>query len=199
MEELALKKKSGAVPYVAPIPILLVGANVDGKPNFATVGDCAVLGLRPALVVVSLSATHHTTRGVLSERVFSINVPTQSMVSLVDYFGNVSGRDIDKSALLPSEPGEETGAPLATACPINLECRVRTVVEIEHRRIFIADVVQAHVDEAFVEPTGAGNRVAPLTAIRPIVYGLDGYYYEIGNKIGTSYECWRALASLAAK
>jgi flavin reductase (DIM6/NTAB) family NADH-FMN oxidoreductase RutF len=199
MEELVLKKKIGVIPYVAPIPMVLVGANVDGKPNFATVGDCAVLGLRPALVAVSLSATHHTTRGMLAERVFSINVPTQSMVSLVDYFGSVSGRDIDKSAFLPSEPGEETGAPLATACPINLECRVRTVVEIEHRRIFIADVVQARVEEAFVGPTGEGNGVAPLTAIRPILYGLDGAYYGIGDKLGMSYECWRELASLAPK
>jgi flavin reductase (DIM6/NTAB) family NADH-FMN oxidoreductase RutF len=194
-----VKKKIGVVAYVAPIPMVLVGAVVDGRPNFATVGDCAILGLRPALVAVSLAATHHTTRGVLAERAFSINIPTESMVSLVDYFGTVSGRDVDKSVLLPSEPGEETGAPLATACPINLECRVRSVLEIEHRRIFIADVVQAQVDEEFLEPGDERNRVVALTAIRPIVYAPDGAYYGIGGKIGTSYECGRTTSDPARK
>ncbi len=189
----------GAVPYVAPIPIVLVGATVDGRPNFATIGDCAILGINPPLVVVSLAATHHTTRGVLAHRAFSINVPTEAMVALVDYFGMASGKDIDKSALLPSEPGDETGAPLATDCPINLECRVRTVVDVEHRRIFIADVVQTHVDERFLERANGQARVAPLTALRPILYALDGAYYGVGGKIGTSYECGRGLIAPEAK
>ncbi len=187
------KTKIGAIPYVAPIPIVLVGAVVDGRPNFATVGDCAVLGIRPPLVVVSLSAAHHTTRGVLAMRAFSVNVPTESMVALVDYLGTVSGRDVDKSLLLASEPGDETGAPLVLACPLGLECRVRSVVEVEHRRILIADVVQAYVDEAFVTPGTEGARVAPLTALRPILYALDGEYYGVGGRIGTSYESGRAF------
>lgn len=192
-----MKKGIGALPYLAPIPIVLVGAIVDGRPNFATVGDCAVLGLRPALIAVSLAAAHHTTRGVLDHRAFSINVPTQSMVSLVDYFGTVSGRDVDKSALLPSELGEETGTPLVIACPVNLECRVRSVLEIEHRRIFIADVVQAHVDEKFLEQRDGRDAVAPLTAIRPILYALDGAYYGVGRKVGMSYECGRTFSDPA--
>jgi flavin reductase (DIM6/NTAB) family NADH-FMN oxidoreductase RutF len=187
------KTKIGAVPYVAPIPIVLVGADVDGRPNFATVGDCAVLGIHPPLVVVSLAAKHHTTRGVLAHQAFSINVPNESMVRLVDCFGIASGRDIDKSRLLPSEPGALPGVPLAIDCPINLECRVRTIVEVEHRRIFIADVVETHVAEPFVSIEGGERHIAALTALRPILYALDGDYYGVGQKIGTSYESGRTL------
>ena len=191
------KTKIGAVPYVAPIPIVLVGAIVDGRPNFATVGDCAVLGIQPPLVAVSLSATHHTTRGVLAYGAFSINVPTESMVALVDYFGMASGKDVDKARLLPSEPGELEGVPLAVECPISIECRVRSVVEVEHRRIFIADVVQTHVDARLLRDDGGRARVAPLTELHPILYALDGGYYGVGAKIGTSYESGRPLASSA--
>ena len=187
------KTKIGAVPYVAPIPIVLVGADVDGRPNFATVGDCAVLGIRPPLVVVSLSATHHTTRGVLAHRAFSINVPTESMVALVDHFGVVSGRDVDKALLLPSEPGEVEGVPLAADCPISIECRVRSVVDVEHRRIFIADVVQTHVASNLVREDGGRLCVAPLAEIHPILYALDGGYYGVGAKIGTSHESGRSF------
>jgi flavin reductase (DIM6/NTAB) family NADH-FMN oxidoreductase RutF len=188
----------GPIPYLAASPIVLVGADVDGRPNFATVGDCAVLGLRPALVVVSLGATHHTTHGVLAHRAFSINVPTESMLSLVDCFGRVSGRNHDKAALLPSVPGELAGVPLAVDCPINLECRVRSVTEVEHRRIFIADVVQAHVDERFVTMVDGKASIAPLNELRPILYALDNGYYSVGERIGTGYESGRALAARLA-
>ena len=187
------KTKIGAVPFVAPIPVVLVGADVDGRPNFATVGDCAVLGIHPPLVVVSLSATHHTTRGVLAHRAFSINVPTESMVALVDHLGMVSGRDVDKALLLRSEQGEVEGVPLAVDCPISIECRVRSILEVEHRRIFIADVVQTHVDSALVRENGARLSVAPLTEVHPILYALDGDYYGVGAKIGTSYESGRSF------
>jgi len=188
----------GPIPYLVPIPIVLVGADVDGRPNFATVGDCAVLGLRPALVVVSLSAAHHTTRGVLARGAFSINVPTEAMLPLVDLFGILSGKDHDKAALLPSVPGELTGAPLAVDCPINLECRVRSVTEVEHRRIFVADVVQAHVDERLVTMVDGKASVAPPTELHPILYALDNGYYGVGKRIGTGYESGRALAARLA-
>ena len=29
----------GAIPYLAPIPIVRVGVDVDGRPNFATAGE----------------------------------------------------------------------------------------------------------------------------------------------------------------
>jgi flavin reductase (DIM6/NTAB) family NADH-FMN oxidoreductase RutF len=190
------KTKIGAVPYVAPIPIVLVGAVVDGRPNFATVGDCAVLGIRPPLVVVSLSATHHTTRGVLAHRAFSINVPTEAMVALVDYFGMASGRDVDKARLLPSELGELEESLLPPIAP-SAECRVRSVVEAEHRRIFIADVVQTHVDARLLRDEAGRVRVAPLTEIHPILYALDGGYYGVGSRIGTSYESGRPFAPSA--
>jgi hypothetical protein len=69
---------------------------------------------------------------------------------------------------------------------------------VEHRRIFIADVVQAHVDERFVTMVDGKASVAPLTALRPILYALDNGYYSVGERIGTGYESGRALATLPA-
>lgn len=33
-----MRRAIGTVPYVYPVPIVLVGATVNGKPNFATAG-----------------------------------------------------------------------------------------------------------------------------------------------------------------
>lgn len=50
-----MKVKFGAVPFVYPTPIVLAGANVNGKPNFATLGDCGIMGINPPLVYISSS------------------------------------------------------------------------------------------------------------------------------------------------
>lgn len=179
------KRTIGAVPYIYPVPIVLVGALVDGKPNYATVGDCAIMGIKPALVVVSLSETHNTTRGVLEHKTFSISIPQTKDLALVDHFGQVSGSDVDKSALVESVFGELRTAPMMAATPVALECQVLNEVTVEHRHLFIGAVVQAHVDEAFINEDG---QIAPLNELDPILYALDNRYYRIGDPIGTGYE-----------
>jgi len=178
------KRKLGAIPYLYPVPIVLVGAVVDGRPNFAEIGDCAIMGIRPPLVAVSLSAEHHTTRGILAHRTFSVNVPNTDLLGKTDRCGIVSGKDVDKSVLFEVEYGETTTAPLIVACPVVLECRVVEEVEIEHRRIFIGGVLQCHVDETYVVEKDGRRSVAALTELDPILYALDNAYYSVGRCIG---------------
>jgi len=182
-----LKVKLGAVPLVYPIPIVLVGSNVNGRANFAQVGDCAVMGIDPALVTVSLSAAHHTTSGIDECRAFSINLPSTQMLSRTDYCGIVSGKDVDKSQLFTTFEGGQTGVPMIQECPVGLECRVQEIVQIKHRRIFIAEVLECYVSEPFVETVDGNPRIADLSKLDPIIYALDNRYYRIGSAIGIGY------------
>jgi flavin reductase (DIM6/NTAB) family NADH-FMN oxidoreductase RutF len=184
------RRKLGPIPYVYPVPIVLVGSLVDGKPNYATVGDCAIMGIRPAVVAVSLGVGHHTTRGVLEHRTFGISIPRTEDLALVDLFGQVSGRDVDKSCLVESFFGELGTAPMAAFSPVTLECRVLSELKVDHRHIFVGSVVQAHVDESFIDKDG---KVAPLTELDPILYALDNRYYRVGDAIGVGYQEAKAL------
>ena len=181
------KRTIGAVPYVYPVPIVLIGATVEGRANYATVGDCAIMGIRPPLVAVSLGESAFTTKGIQEVGSFSINVPATERLSLVDYFGTVSGSDVDKSGLVESIPGTNPDVPLLADCPVNLECEVVEACEVEHRRIFIARVVEAHVDERFVSDVDGRPRIANLQDLDPILYALDNTYYSVGKPIGTGY------------
>ena len=181
------KRRIGAVPYLYPVPIVLVGAMVEGRANYATIGDCAIMGIRPPLVAVSLGESAFTTNGILEVGSFSINVPATGQLSLVDYFGTVSGSDVDKSALVESVPGANPDVPLLADCPVNLECEVIEECQVEHRCIFIAKVVETHVDEHFVTDAEGRPQVAPLQKLNPILYALDNTYYAVGKAIGTGY------------
>ncbi|MFC2082826.1 flavin reductase family protein [Candidatus Bipolaricaulota bacterium] len=182
------KIKLGSVPLVYPIPIVLVGAEVNGIPNFTEVGDCAVMGINPALVTVSLSASHHTTAGIDASMAFSVNLPSTQLLAKADYCGIISGKDENKSRLFTVFSGEHTGVPIIEECPVGLECRVMEIVQIKHRRIFIAEVLECYVSEAFVETVDGKPRIADLAKLDPIIYALDNRYYRIGSIIGAGYQ-----------
>jgi flavin reductase (DIM6/NTAB) family NADH-FMN oxidoreductase RutF len=190
-----MKTKLGPVQLLYPIPIVLVGAMVNGRPNFETIGQVAIMGVRPAFVCISSSRDHHTNAGIIEHAAFSINMPTTEMLSQVDYCGMVSGRDVDKSALFDVFPSDSLGVPMIRECPLNLECQVIHEFSVEHRQMFIARVVETYVNSGLVQlkapgnPGEAGGRavLAPLTDFDPIIYALDNKYYRIGDVIGQGY------------
>lgn len=188
-----MKQKLGNIPYIFPVPIVLVGANVDGKPNFETIGDVGLMGIKPPIVYISSGMDHYTNRGILANKTFSINYPTTDMLPIVDYCGQVSGRDANKALLFEVFYDEAETAPMITSCPVNLECHVIKEFCIQHRQIFIAEVVQTYVSEEFVEQVEGRKVIADLTRLDPILYALDNRYYRVGEIIGTGYQEARKL------
>lgn len=194
-----MKIKLGAIPYIYPIPITLVGANVAGNPNFVTIGDVGLIGINPPLVSISSHAQHYTNQGILENETFSINFPGTDMLTETDYCGIVSGREVDKAALFEIFYGELENAPMIAACPVSLECRVIKEFSIEHRQVFIGQVVQTHVSDAFVSKVGGRQQIADLTQLSPIIYALDNRYYQIGEPIGTGYREGQKLVKPSEK
>jgi flavin reductase (DIM6/NTAB) family NADH-FMN oxidoreductase RutF len=178
----------GKSAYVYPIPTILLGANVDGKPNYCTVGNCGIISVRPPVVYVSSDKSNHTNIGIKQTMSFSINVPSTSMVEKADYCGLVSGRDVDKSALFESFHCEEASAPMIRDCPINVLCAVVENMEIHSMEIFIADVVEAYADEDCLV-----NGKPNIKKIDPIIYSLKGNYWNIGEEIAQAFSVGRSL------
>ena len=188
-----MKIKIGAIPYIYPIPITLVGANVNGKANFVTIGDIGLIGINPPIVSISSHAQHYTNQGILQNGTFSINFPTTAMLAETDYCGIVSGREADKATLFEVFYGDLESAPMIAACPVSLECRVIKEFSIQHRQVFVGEVVQTHISEAFVREADGRKQIADLPQLDPIIYALDNRYYNIGEAIGVGYREGRTL------
>jgi flavin reductase (DIM6/NTAB) family NADH-FMN oxidoreductase RutF len=194
-----MKLKLGAFPLLYPIPIVLAGATVAGRANFATIGQCGLMGVNPALVYISSGRDHHTNQGILENGTFSLNLPATDLLAVTDYCGTVSGREVDKSALFDVFYGELETAPMIRECPVNLECRVIQEFSVEHRQIFVGRVIQAHVDEAMVQERDGRQVIAELGRLDPIIYALDNRYYRIGEPIGVGYRESRAFPGAGAQ
>src|SRR4030066_133496 len=121
-----IKKKSGPQPMVWPHPTVLVGANVNGKPDFAAVAWTGVAASNPASVTIALQPHRYSLKGIYENRTFSINVPSVDLVKETDYCGLVSGADADKAKTCGFKVfyGTLDTTPLIEQCPVNLECEV---------------------------------------------------------------------------
>lgn len=182
-----MKIPFGKIPYIYPIPIALLGANVGGRPNYETIGDFGLMGINPALICVSSHHNHYTNIGILENWAFSLNFPTTAMLAVTDHCGVVSGHDADKSTLFESFYGELRTVPMIRECPVSLECHVLQEFSVQHRQIFIAEVHCAYVDECYLVEKDGKKQITDLTRLDPILYALDNRYYSIGQPIGTGY------------
>lgn len=129
-----------------PFPTVLVGADVNGKPNYATLGACGVVSLKPVLYV-SLKSTHYTTRGVKENGYFSVNIPSADLVEKTDYCGMVSGKAADKSKIFTPFYDELGKAPMISECAMNFLCKVIKTIPIFDFEMFLGEIVAAYVNE----------------------------------------------------
>lgn len=179
-----MKNQIENIPLIHPTTIVLVGTMFNEKPNFTAIGDVAVAGLNPQLIMISLHENHNATKSIRLTNKFSINLPEENLLSEVDFAGVYSSKTKDKSDLVKSYIVD--GLPIVEQSPISLLVEVLDSVQVEQRVIFVCKVYKTLVDEKIIEDDKLN-----LSKIKPILYGLDNSYYSIGNKIGTGYQEWK--------
>jgi len=145
----------------------LIGANVDGKPNYFTHGWRGFLRERsPHLVAVVVSKFHYTHRGMTQNMTFSVNVPTVGMEKEVDYCGSVSGAKVPNKAEVCKFKvwyGKLGTAPMIEQCPINLECSVVNILDLGGSSLFIGRIEEGYYSEnCFTDGKPDHNKVRPL-------------------------------------
>lgn len=180
MERVALGGKNALYPSLTTI----VGAEVDGKPNWITVAHVGIMnhayGEVPQYLSIGLHSSHYTNRGIHEHKEFSINIPSQSMLEITDLAGLVSGEKVDKSNLFPIERGSLIHAPLIANCPVSMELKLFQIVKLGQHEVFIGELVNTYVKEVCLT-----NGTPDLAQINPLLFDfmmID--YWSIGERTG---------------
>ncbi len=178
------KIELGPKAFLYPMPVTLVGANVDSKPNFLTIAFCGIVNAQPPIISVSLNKRHFTHRGIKESGTFSVNIPSADMVKITDYCGIVSGHEVDKSGLFEVFYGKLGTAPMIRECPINLECRLVDVIDFEIDTAYIGEIV-----EAYTEPQYMNNGKLDIARVDPMVFAThERGYWKVGEYIGQAWK-----------
>ena len=183
------KIKTGAHVPLPVVPIVLVGANVDGKPNYMAVGFVNGVNIKPAIVYVSLNKKHHTPKGIIENGTFSINVPSADHVMETDYCGLVSGKNADKSGVFTTFYGELGTAPMIEEFPITCECRYTgQKVEFAMDTVYFGEVIQVYINE---EILGENKKIDILKANPLYLSGMENRYRILGEDMGPAWRIGR--------
>jgi len=172
---------------------VLVGANVNGKPNYITIG--LVGWLCYDAMSVSVGHKQYTTAGIKENGTFSINQPTASLVKELDYCGLYSGRRVDKAALFENFYGELHTAPMIKECPVNIECRVVQVMERPVHTVFIGEIAAIYLEEDCLT-----EGIPDVSKIDPVFYAparsqgkRSGGYWKLGEYLAQAWEVGKDL------
>ena len=77
-----MKVEVGARNCLYPLPTTLVGALVDGKPNYITIAHVGIMDL--GSVSLGMNKIHYTNGGIKANGTFSVNIPSVKMVKKPD-------------------------------------------------------------------------------------------------------------------
>jgi flavin reductase (DIM6/NTAB) family NADH-FMN oxidoreductase RutF len=177
-----MKINLGAKNCLYPLPTTIVGATVNGKPNFLAIAHVGIMaGIN---VSVSMNKRHFTNAGIKENGAFSVNIPSWDMVKETDYIGLASGANTDKSAFFEVFYGQLKTAPLVQKCAINMACRLIKTIDFPQNDLFIGEVVETYCDDACLT-----DGVVDFEKVRPIIFVMnDRSYYQLGERSAKAFE-----------
>ncbi|HVP25249.1 MAG TPA: flavin reductase family protein [Methanomicrobiales archaeon] len=169
--------------FFIPMPVVLVGTQVDGKENFMTVGWCTRANAHPPMIACGIGNHHHTPKGITRSGTFSVNIPGKDLLEKADYCGLVSGATVDKSQVFEVFYGSLKTAPMIRECPVTLECRLVLSVPLPTNTLYIGEITGAYADPSMLKDGKPDFRVIdPLLLTMP-----DNTYWTLGSDAGKAW------------
>jgi flavin reductase (DIM6/NTAB) family NADH-FMN oxidoreductase RutF len=181
-----VKTMIGPQPLLYPMPALLIGANVDTKPDFMTAAWGGIACGEPPMISIGIRHSRHVLKGILQNRTFSVNIPSVDMVKETDYCGMVSGSKTNKveDCGFKIFYGKLNSPPMIEQCPVNLECKLIHTLDLGSHVLVIGKIEETHISEGCLVE-GKPN----VAKIRPLIYAMDqgSNYYTIGDYVGKAF------------
>ncbi len=145
--------KGGAM--LNPVPAVMVSCG-SRKPNIITIAWTGIVNSNPPMTYISVRKERYSHNIIENTGEFVINLCSEELTFATDFCGVRSGRDTDKfkEMKLTPERAEIVRCPMIKESPVNIECRVREIIELGSHDMFIADILKVHVDEQYIDRSG---------------------------------------------
>lgn len=181
------KRRLGPQALLLTNPVLLVGSDIDGKPNFTAISWAGMVNSEPPMLSISVRPGRYIHKGITALRCFSVNIPSVDQMSQTDYCGVVSGARSNKAedCGFTVFRGIRTQTPLIADVPVNLECEVVSIQNLGTHDLIVGRIVEVHVDETCI----VDGKPDP-GLIRPFTYAgacVRKEYRSLGDPIGQAY------------
>ena len=188
-----MKKSIGAKPFLAAVPILIVGSYDNHfQPNLMTCAWGGICCSMPPCVNISLRKNRYSYNNIITRKAFTVNILFSKDVNKADFYGLVSGKNhlkFDKSKIKPVR-SKIVEAPYGEEFPIVLECKLLHDFEIGSQTQFIGEILDIKVEEDLLDDSGKllGVKLDPLLYIPEI-----REYYTLGEYLGKGFSIGKTI------
>ncbi len=173
-----MKKNIGNALALYPTPLVVVGAMVNGKPNWLLVGHLGIIGHDH--VMVSLASAHYTNKGIKESKKLSINIVDEALLAKADHAGCVSGSKEDKSALFDYTV-DDADVPMIAQAPVTMVCSVEDIYQTKGFESFICTIDATYAEENVLNEAGKID----YHTLKPVLFEMPTYeYLRTGDVIG---------------
>ena len=173
--------KPGTMIY--PLPAVLVSCGETPEEyNLLTIAWTGTINSNPPMCYISVRPSRHSYALIKRTGEYVINLTTEKLAFATDWCGVRSGARYNKwkeTGLTP-EAASIVHAPIVKESPINIECRVKEIVNLGSHDMFISEVVNVIADDEYIDPVTGAFR---LKNADPICYS-HGHYFKLGDPIG---------------
>lgn len=165
-------------------PVTLVSAAHEGRENLLAAAWVTPLDFDPPKLTLVLAADAYTRDLAVASRELVVQVPTASMLAVIEGVGGCSGREVDKWSRFGigriREPGVQ--APLVEGCVGWLAARIVDEPELASRYdLFVAEGFAAWADDAAYDDARLRAEVPP--ALRSVHHVAGGVYVVDGEVV----------------
>jgi flavin reductase (DIM6/NTAB) family NADH-FMN oxidoreductase RutF len=169
-----------------PVPAVLVSCGLE-RPNIITLAWVGTVCSDPPSLSIAVRPERFSYDLIAGAGEFVVNLPSADQVDVVDYCGQVSGRDVDKWAAcgLTPVPASKVRTPIIGECLLALECRVTHRLALGVHELFIGEVLAIQADERVLDAHGRVD----YGAMQLLAY-VSGYYQRLGERLGR-FGDWR--------
>ncbi len=181
----------GAKLYVTPQPALMIATYDENK--VPDVMMAAWGGQYDGNQVCFQLSKHKTTDNLRLTKAFTLSFADARTVAQSDYFGIVSGNDVENKVAKAGftwKDSPNVNAPIINEYPVTMECVVVDMQEREDGGAFVVgQIVNASADSTVVT-----NGKIDIKKLNPLVWdGSSFNYYTIGDSVGKAWNSGMAL------
>lgn len=133
-----------------PLPCFIISTvDENGKLFGMTASWVFQTSFEPPMIAISMNKVSYTREIILRSKEFVVSVPNKDLEKTVLYFGNTSGRDVDKFQKMnvKTEKAKVIKTPILAEATINFECKVVETIKTGDHTVFIGEVVAGWRDE----------------------------------------------------
>ena len=141
---------------LSPIPAVMVSLSNKGEDNIITIAWTGIINSQPPMTYISVKPERHSYEMLKESKEFVINLVSEDLVFAMDHCGVVSGDKENKfkEMHLTKQPADHVSCPMIAEAPVNIECKVKDIIHLGSHDMFLAEILEVHVDENMQDEKG---------------------------------------------